>query len=138
MVQRDGAHRPAVPRERAGAGRRNAVTFEPGAWTAWRTHPLGQVLVVTAGCGRVQREGGPVEEIRPSIRPPSIPACFHPRAATRPVLEATYQYQAAPWWQIQPDIQYVVNPGGGIANPDNPTQRLKRETVLGVRTSITF
>ncbi|HEY0733691.1 MAG TPA: cupin domain-containing protein [Herpetosiphonaceae bacterium] len=43
----------------------NAVTFEPGARTAWHTHPLGQVLIVTAGCGRVQREGGPIEEIRP-------------------------------------------------------------------------
>jgi quercetin dioxygenase-like cupin family protein len=41
------------------------VTFEPGARTAWHTHPLGQTLVVTAGCGRVQRLGGPVEEIRP-------------------------------------------------------------------------
>ncbi len=42
-----------------------AVTFEPGARTAWHTHPLGQTLIVTAGYGRVQREGGPVEEIRP-------------------------------------------------------------------------
>ena len=41
------------------------VTFEPGARTAWHTHPLGQTLVVTSGLGRVQREGGPVEEIRP-------------------------------------------------------------------------
>lgn len=43
----------------------NTVTFEPGARTAWHTHPLGQVLIVTAGLGRVQRECGPVEEIRP-------------------------------------------------------------------------
>lgn len=43
----------------------NAVTFEPGARTAWHTHPLGQVLIVTAGCGPVQREGGSVEEIHP-------------------------------------------------------------------------
>lgn len=43
----------------------NLVTFEPGARTNWHTHPLGQVLIVTSGCGRVQREGGPVEEIRP-------------------------------------------------------------------------
>lgn len=43
----------------------NAVTFEPGARTAWHTHPLGQTLVVTSGLGLVQREGGPVEEIRP-------------------------------------------------------------------------
>ena len=41
------------------------VTFEPGARTAWHTHPLGQTLVVTAGLGWVQREGGLVEEIRP-------------------------------------------------------------------------
>lgn len=42
-----------------------AVTFEPGARTAWHTHPLGQTLIVTHGLGRVQRAGGPVEEIRP-------------------------------------------------------------------------
>ena len=53
---------PVTPPARA-AG--NAVTFEPGARTAWHTHPLGQVLIVTAGAGRVQREGGPIEEIRP-------------------------------------------------------------------------
>jgi len=41
------------------------VTFEPGARTAWHTHPLGQTLLVTAGVGWTQREGGPVEEIRP-------------------------------------------------------------------------
>ena len=41
------------------------VTFEPGARTAWHTHPLGQTLIVTAGCGRAQRVGGPSEEIRP-------------------------------------------------------------------------
>jgi quercetin dioxygenase-like cupin family protein len=43
----------------------NSVTFEPGARTAWHTHPLGQTLIVTSGCGWVQREGGPIEEIRP-------------------------------------------------------------------------
>ena len=42
-----------------------SVTFEPGARTAWHTHPLGQTLIVTAGRGRVQREGGAVREIRP-------------------------------------------------------------------------
>jgi quercetin dioxygenase-like cupin family protein len=44
----------------------NLVTFEPGARTAWHTHPLGQTLIVTAGYGWVQREGEPVEDIRPS------------------------------------------------------------------------
>jgi quercetin dioxygenase-like cupin family protein len=41
------------------------VTFEPGARTAWHAHALGQTLIVTAGCGRVQRWGGPIAEIRP-------------------------------------------------------------------------
>jgi quercetin dioxygenase-like cupin family protein len=50
-----------APARAAGA----IVTFEPGARTAWHTHPLGQTLIVTAGCGWVQREGGPVEEIHP-------------------------------------------------------------------------
>src|SRR5688572_33443340 len=43
----------------------NAVTFEPGARTAWHTHPLGQTLIVTFGLGWVQREGGAIEEVRP-------------------------------------------------------------------------
>ncbi len=42
-----------------------SVTFEPGARTNWHTHPLGQTLIVTAGCGRAQHWGGPLEEIRP-------------------------------------------------------------------------
>jgi len=42
-----------------------SVTFEPGARTAWHTHPAGQTLIVTAGFGRVQRKGGPIEDIRP-------------------------------------------------------------------------
>jgi quercetin dioxygenase-like cupin family protein len=50
----------AAPARVAGA----SVTFEPGARTAWHTHPLGQTLIVTAGVGRAQRWSGPVEEIR--------------------------------------------------------------------------
>jgi quercetin dioxygenase-like cupin family protein len=50
-----------APARAAGA----AVTFEPSARTAWHTHPLGQTLIVTAGFGLVQREGEPIEEIRP-------------------------------------------------------------------------
>ena len=53
---------PARPPARTSAG---SVTFEPGARTAWHTHPLGQTLIVTAGRGWVQQEGGPIEEIHP-------------------------------------------------------------------------
>ena len=60
-VRIDAPFKAAAPARLGGA----TVTFEPGARTAWHTHPLGQLLIVTAGAGRVQREGGPVEQIRP-------------------------------------------------------------------------
>ena len=60
-VRIDPLFNPPAPARVRGA----SVTFEPGARTAWHTHPLGQTLIVTAGCGRAQRWGGPVEEIRP-------------------------------------------------------------------------
>ncbi|HVV47482.1 MAG TPA: cupin domain-containing protein [Bryobacteraceae bacterium] len=60
-VRIDPLFQAAAPARAIGA----SVTFEPGARTAWHTHPLGQTLIVTAGLGRAQRHGGPVEEIRP-------------------------------------------------------------------------
>ncbi len=54
------------------------------------------------------------------------------------VVEATYRYQATPWLQLQPDFQYVVNPGGAIANPGAPGQRVKNEAVFGIRVRIAF
>src|SRR6204780_2467568 len=60
-VRIDPLFQTTAPARVAGA----SVTFEPGARTAWHTHPLGQTLIVTAGCGWAQREGGPIEEIRP-------------------------------------------------------------------------
>jgi quercetin dioxygenase-like cupin family protein len=60
-VRVDPLFSPADPARVAGA----LVTFEPGARTAWHTHPLGQTLLVTAGRGWAQRDGGPIEEIRP-------------------------------------------------------------------------
>lgn len=53
-------------------------------------------------------------------------------------VELTYQYQVAPWWQLQPDFQYVINPGGGIQNPQHASQIVGDEAVLGLRTTITF
>jgi len=60
-VRIDAPFKTTAPARVSGA----TVTFEPGARTAWHTHPLGQTLIVISGCGRAQREGGPVEEIRP-------------------------------------------------------------------------
>ena len=55
-------HFKATAPGRSSAG---TVTFEPGARTAWHTHPLGQAILITSGAGWVQREGGPIEEVRP-------------------------------------------------------------------------
>jgi quercetin dioxygenase-like cupin family protein len=59
-VRIDAPFQTSAPARASGA----TVTFEPGARTAWHMHPLGQTLIVSFGCGRVQREGGPIEEIR--------------------------------------------------------------------------
>ena len=60
FVRIDSLFQAQEPSRTAGA----SVTFEPGARTAWHTHPLGQILIVTAGHGRAQRWGGPIEDIR--------------------------------------------------------------------------
>lgn len=60
-VRIDPLIQPSAPARTAAA----QVTFEPGARTAWHTHPLGQTIIVTSGCGRAQCEGGAIEVIRP-------------------------------------------------------------------------
>ena len=90
----------------------NAVTFEPGARTAWHTHPLGQILVVTAGCGRVQREGGPVEEIRPGDVVSFAPNEKHWHGAapltamTHIAIQEALDGKAVEWMEKVTDEQY--------------------------------
>jgi len=62
----------------------------------------------------------------------------YPVQGVETLIEATYQAQITPWWQVQPDIQYVINPGGGIPDPVDPSHILHNELVIGVRTNITF
>jgi quercetin dioxygenase-like cupin family protein len=93
------------------------VTFEPGARTAWHTHPLGQTLIVTSGCGWAQREGGPIVEIRPGDVvwfPPGLKH-WHGAAATTgmthlAVTEAL-EGKAADWLEMVTDSQYLAGPG---------------------------
>lgn len=61
-----------------------------------------------------------------------------PSRSAETVVEATYQYQVAPWWMLQADVQYFFRPSGGIAQPGNPVARIGNEFVAGVRTSIAF
>ena len=89
-----------------------SVTFEPGARTAWHTHPLGQTLVVTAGCGWAQRDGGPVEEIRPGdvVWFPPGEKHWHGAAPTTAMTHTAIQEwrdgTAAEWLEKVSDEQY--------------------------------
>ena len=61
-----------------------------------------------------------------------------PIRSSETVVELTYQAQLAPWWIVQPDVQYVFNPGGGVPNPGRPAKRVGDAPVLGLRTTVTF
>jgi quercetin dioxygenase-like cupin family protein len=88
------------------------VTFEPGARTTWHTHPLGQTLIVVAGGGWVQREGGPVEEIRPGDVVTFLPGEKHWHGATPTTAMTHYAIQekldgkAVDWMEPVTDEQY--------------------------------
>ena len=89
-----------------------SVTFEPAARTAWHTHPLGQTLIVTAGCGWVQRWGGPVEEIRPGdvIWFPPGEKHWHGATAatamTHIAIQEKFDDKTVDWMEQVTDAQY--------------------------------
>jgi quercetin dioxygenase-like cupin family protein len=90
-----------------------SVTFEPGARTAWHSHPLGQTLIVTAGCGRVQRWGGPIEEIRPGDVVWVAPGEKHwhgaaTTAMTHIAIVEELDGKSADWMEKVSDEQYQV------------------------------
>ena len=101
----------SAPSRVAGA----SVTFEPGARTAWHTHPLGQTLIVTAGAGRAQQEGGPIEQIHPGDViwfPPGVrhwhgagPATAMTHLAIQEALEG----KVVEWMEQVSDEQYLGN-----------------------------
>ena len=89
-----------------------SVTFEPGARTAWHTHPLGQTLIVTSGAGRAQRWDGPIEEIRPGdvVWFPAGEKHWHGATATTALTHIAVQEQldgkAVDWLEHVSDEQY--------------------------------
>ena len=98
----------------SGAGRAGGryVTFEPGARTVWHAHPLGQTLIVTGGCGRVRRWGGPIEEIRPGDVVSIAPGEKHwhggapTTAMTHIAVQEYLDGKAADWMEHVSDEQY--------------------------------
>ena len=107
-VRIDPLFSPPGPARVAGA----SVTFEPGARTAWHTHPLGQTLVVTSGRGWAQTEGGPVEEIRPGdvVWFPPGEKHWHGATATTAMSHIAIQEaldgKAVDWLEQVSDAQY--------------------------------
>lgn len=93
-----------------------SVTFEPGARTAWHTHPLGQTLIVTAGCGWAQRWGEPMEEIHPGdvVWFPPGEKHWHgatpTTAMTHIAIQEKLNGQAVEWMEQVSDEQYRIGP----------------------------
>ena len=114
-VRIDPLFQAADPARVAGA----QVTFEPGARTAWHTHPLGQTLVVTAGMGWVQRDGGSIEEIRPGDVVWFPPGEKHWHGATSTTAMTHIAIQEAlngkvvDWLDKVSDAQYAAGPKAG-------------------------
>ena len=98
-----------------------AVTFEPGARTAWHTHPLGQTLIVTAGAGRAQRDGGLIEEIRPGDVVWFAPGEKHwhgaspTTAMTHIAIQEALDGKAVNWMEKVTDEQYGGKRSGADA-----------------------
>jgi quercetin dioxygenase-like cupin family protein len=96
-----------------------SVTFEPGARTAWHTHPLGQTLIVTSGCGWVQSEGGPKAEIRPGDVVWCSPNEKHWHGATRTTamthiaIQESLDCKAVEWKEKVTDQQYEADQPAG-------------------------
>jgi len=107
-VRIDPLIQPQAPARLAGA----SVTFEPGSRTAWHTHPLGQTLIVTAGLGRVQGEGGAAQEIRPGDVIWFPPGLRHwhgaspTTAMTHIALQEQLNGQVVEWMEKVSDEQY--------------------------------
>jgi quercetin dioxygenase-like cupin family protein len=114
-VRIDPLNQPVEP-ARAGCA---LVTFEPGARTAWHTHPFGQTLIVTAGCGWVQRDGGPIEVIRPGdvVWFPAGEKHWHGATATTAMSHIAIQeaLNGSPvtWMEKVSDEQYQAGPKVG-------------------------
>src|ERR1700730_18793404 len=86
--------------------------------------------------GRLREDGSHAQDLASDTASLTTPG--YPSRTAETIIEATYQYQVTPWWQMQADFQHAFRPAGGIPNPDNPSQRVGNEAVVGLRTNIAF
>jgi porin len=109
---------------------RNLITMSANAGLTWRGALPGRdndTFGLGMGFAKVSSRAAALDR-----------AAGLPARTGETYLELTYQYQVAPWWTLQPDVQYVFNPGGGILNPVNPTKKVGDEAIVGIRTTIAF
>ncbi|RKU04858.1 carbohydrate porin [Burkholderia sp. Nafp2/4-1b] len=117
-------------------GNRNVVDFAANAGVTLKAPFAGRdndTAGIAVGYAKIGSHARALDGDTGTYTTPGYPVR---RAET--VIEATYQYQVAPWWQLQADLQHFFRPGGGIPNPNAAGARIGDETVVGVRTTITF
>jgi porin len=115
---------------------RNLITFSMNAGLTFHEpflHRDDDTFSVGMGYAKVSSNAASLDK-----ETAAFTGTFVPTRGGETYLEVSYQYQFTPWWQLQPDVQYVFNPGGGLANPNAPAQRIGDELVLGLRTNILF
>jgi len=125
----------AFARAMGAPGDRNLVDFYADAGLVYKG-PFGRADDQVGLAIAYARIGGAARAFDADVARFADPA--HPIRSGETVIELTYRFQLAGWWQLQPDFQYVFNPGGGIPNPNAPGQRVGDAAVFGLRTSITF
>jgi porin len=117
-------------------GDRNLVTFSLNAGVTMHEPFLGRdddTVGIGMGYARVSGTAAQLDQQTGLFN-----GSPYPVRGGETFIEITYQYQVTPWWQVQPDIQYVFNPGGGVPNQNGNGQRVGNELVLGLRTNILF
>jgi porin len=115
---------------------RNAVTFSANAGVTFHEpflHRDSDTFAIGMGFGKISGASAALDKATAFYT-----GTYVPIRGSETYLEMTYQYQVTPWLQVQPDIQYVFTPGGGLADPNNPGHVIGNELVLGVRTNILF
>jgi porin len=122
-------------------GDRNLVDFSLNAGVVYH-YPLAgrpdDTFGVGMGYAHVSRSAAAYDRAVAAYAQAAGSGGDNPVRGSETYIEATYQYQVRPWWQIQPDVQYVFDPGGGVANSNAPNDRVKNELVFGVRTNVLF
>ena len=122
-------------------GDRNLVDYSANGGVVWHA-PIRNRQDDTVGLGfgyaHVSHRAAALDRDAAFADFGATPAVYDAIRSSEAFIEATYQYQFYAWWQLQPDAQYIFKPGAGLQNPNQPTQRIKNELVLGLRTNVLF